>query len=226
MYESELKEIRRRLRLSMNGAVSASMRAQGVDYKVNFGVLLAHLKELASLYVKDAGLAEALWQTDTRELKILATILYPPEQFTPERAEAWTAAVRHQEIAEQYCINLLQELSFALELAGRWIDAEEEYAAVVGYTLYARLFTKGGVFPPEKLPEEEAHFLQSARTALLGGISRRQRAALLALKRYGRQSGEQQAAVLNVLSDFQASGDAGKREFYSDLLFEFEYYQS
>lgn len=220
MYENELKEIRTRLRLSMNGVVSSSMRAHGVDYKVNFGVSLANLKELSLAYPKDAGLAGALWKTEARELKILATLLYPEDQFSPELADIWAHEVRHQEIAEQYCANLLQELPYASELAAHWIDATEEYVAVTGYILYARLFMKGILLAEAG----QVRFLQSVRTALIAGVSRRQRAALLAVKRYGRQSPEQEKAVLKAISDFPGSGDTEKQEFYKDIQFEFEYY--
>ena len=36
----QLKEIKTQLRLSMNGAVSQSMREKGLVYKLNFGVEL------------------------------------------------------------------------------------------------------------------------------------------------------------------------------------------
>mgnify|MGYP007112425563 CR=1 FL=1 len=38
--KEQLKEIKTQLRLSMNGAVSQSMREKGLVYKLNFGVEL------------------------------------------------------------------------------------------------------------------------------------------------------------------------------------------
>ena len=40
----QLKEIKTQLRLSMNGAVSQSMREKGLVYKLNFGVELPRIK--------------------------------------------------------------------------------------------------------------------------------------------------------------------------------------
>ena len=49
----QLKDIKTRLRLSMNGAVSQSMREKGLVYKLNFGVELPRIKSIAADYEKD-----------------------------------------------------------------------------------------------------------------------------------------------------------------------------
>ena len=45
-----LKDIKTQLRLSMNGAVSQSMREKGLVYKLNFGVELPRIKGIAAGY--------------------------------------------------------------------------------------------------------------------------------------------------------------------------------
>ncbi|MDH6305665.1 hypothetical protein M2459_002579 [Parabacteroides sp. PF5-5] len=215
-----IRDIRSRLRLSMNGVVSTSMREQGLDYKLNFGVSLPKIKEIAASYPPDAALAELLWKEDVRELKILATLLQPVSSFKQEQAERWTGEVRHQEIAEQYAMNLLQHLPFAEELAAAWIMRKEEYVPVVGFLLYARLCVAGASL--ERLHAEA--LIREARKAMDGGVSRLQRAALLALKRYGRQSAGQAKAVLESIADYASSDFPERQEFLNDLKFEFEYY--
>ena len=56
-----LKDIKTQLRLSMNGAVSQSMREKGLVYKLNFGVELPRIKGIAAGYEKDHSLAQSLW---------------------------------------------------------------------------------------------------------------------------------------------------------------------
>ena len=46
----QLKDIKTQLRLSMNGAVSQSMREKGLVYKLNFGVELPRIKSIAAAY--------------------------------------------------------------------------------------------------------------------------------------------------------------------------------
>ena len=55
--KEQLKDIKTQLRLSMNGAVSQSMREKGLVYKLNFGVELPRIKMIADGYEKkqDSG---------------------------------------------------------------------------------------------------------------------------------------------------------------------------
>ena len=58
----QLKDIKTQLRLSMNWAVSQSMREKGLLYKLNFGVELPRIKMIAEGYEKNHDLAQALWK--------------------------------------------------------------------------------------------------------------------------------------------------------------------
>ena len=77
MLHDQLKAIKTQLRLAMNGAASQSMREKGLVYKLNFGVELPRIKEIAALFPKDHQLAQALWKEEIRECKILATMVMP-----------------------------------------------------------------------------------------------------------------------------------------------------
>ena len=119
--ETIIRSIRNDLRLSMNGIAATSMREKGVHYRMNFGVDLMRIREIALRYVPDVMLAETLWKEDVRELKILATLLYPVDRFTSDAADRWVVSITNQEIREQACRNLFQQISFAGELVNLWI---------------------------------------------------------------------------------------------------------
>ncbi|MDR1403737.1 MAG: DNA alkylation repair protein [Tannerellaceae bacterium] len=215
-----MKDIQTKLRQAMNGVASAGMQACGMDYKLNFGVSLPEIKKIASLYAQDSALAQRLWEEDVRELKIMATLLQPSQAFAREQAERWLAGVRHMEIAGQYCINLLQYLSFADTLAADWILREEGFAQVTGFLLYARLFAGAC-----RLSSRQSRvFLNAARQAMDKGISCSQRSAVSALKRYGRQSRRQANRVLHCIAGYAACPSPEKQEFYNDIKWEFDYY--
>ena len=80
MDNSQLKEIKTQLRMAMNGTASASMREKGLAYKLNFGVELPRLKQIAAQYEKNHELAQALWKENIRECKILAGMLQPVDR--------------------------------------------------------------------------------------------------------------------------------------------------
>jgi len=218
--DNKLREIRTRLRLAMNGVVSTSMREKGVDYKLNFGVSFPRIKEIAASYTKDGLLAETLWHQDVREMKILATLLYPVEEFTIEIAERWILDVRNQEIAEQFVFNLLQELPFAEVVASRWIFSNEEFTVVIGFLLYARLCMR-----ETRIPETQTiTLIDKAVEVLNTGLSRCQQAALLSLKHVGRQTPELASRVLHAVASNMTSDSSEKQEYYDALKFEFDYY--
>lgn len=219
--EEIIKQLRIRLRLAMDGAVAASMRKKGVAYKLNFGVTLPRLKEIAAHFTPDAALAEYLWQQDVREFKILATLLYPAARFTARRADEWVEQIKHVEIAEQFCANLMQNEPYAPACAAAWTGRAdgEGLVTTAGYLLYARLFMLGA-----SLTDADAEaFLRNAAALLHEPFSLAAQAAANAVKRYGRQSEARASEVLKAFDPFRTSGSLREQEIYEDLKFEFDY---
>ena len=128
------------------------------------------------------------------------------------------------EIAEQLARNLLWKMAEADEMAVHLLyDRQHAYARTCAFLTFVYLFTA------EK-PIEAAHlnafWVEAVRTLAsraFGASSYEKRAALTALKRYGRQSDEQAQRVLGELARFKESADAEEREMYHDLAFEFAF---
>lgn len=160
----KLKAIKRSFRTVMNGVASHSMREKGVGYKLNWGVSLVHLREMAATYGKDYDLAIALWKEDIRECKILATLIMPAERFLPEVADIWLEQTTSQELAEMLAANLLKDVSYAPEIAYRWMASDSDIRQICGFCILSRLFMRGQE-PNERGINE---FLDQAVTALLG----------------------------------------------------------
>ena len=86
--EGQVRQIKQKLRLAMNGVASKGMRDSGISYKLNFGVELPRIKEIAASFEKDEALSLRLWKENIRECKMLAALLYPTELFkTEERGQ-------------------------------------------------------------------------------------------------------------------------------------------
>lgn len=160
----KLKAIKRSFRTVMNGVASHSMREKGVGYKLNWGVSLVHLREMAATYGKDYDLAIALWKEDIRECKILATLIMPAERLLPEVADIWLEQTTSQELAEMLAANLLKDVSYAPEIAYRWMASDSDIRQICGFSILSRLFMRGQE-PNERGINE---FLDQAVTALLG----------------------------------------------------------
>ncbi len=204
--------------MAMDGATAASMRAKGVGYRMNFGVGVPRLKQMALSYVPDKALAETMWKEDVRELKILATMLCPPARFSKEDAGRWVVGAFNQEIREQVCKNLFQELPYADELVQEWIGSEEENIRATGHWLFARLCITRSDTIGRIRPEE---LLQKAKADLKSESLLLRQSALNSLKFFGRLSPDNAGRVMSVVAAFEHSADPQEKEIFDLLSFEF-----
>lgn len=74
----EIIDIKKDLRASMNGILSARMREAGMPYKLVFGVELPRLQSIAAQFTPSRRLAQELWNENIRETRLLACLLMPP----------------------------------------------------------------------------------------------------------------------------------------------------
>lgn len=206
----QLKDIKTQLRLSMNGAVSQSMREKGLVYKLNFGVELPRIKGIAAAYEKNHTLAQALWKEDIRECKILAGLLQPVETFLPEIADIWIDTMPTVEMAELTSMNLFQHLPYAPAKAFRWIADERELAQVCGFLTIARLLQKKGDMEDRVANE----FLDQAVSCFLAGSYAVRNAVSAALRRFMEHSEEHAFRACRCVDGMKDSSSEGERLLY------------
>ena len=206
----QLKDIKTQLRLSMNGAVSQSMREKGLVYKLNFGVELPRIKGIAAAYEKNHTLAQALWKEDIRECKILAGLLQPVETFLAEIADIWIDTMPTVEIAELTSMNLFQHLPYAPAKAFRWIADERELAQVCGFLTIARLLQKKGDMEDRVANE----FLDQAVSCFLAGSYAVRNAVSAALRRFMEHSEEHAFRACRCVDGMKDSSSEGEHLLY------------
>ena len=202
-----IKDIKGQFRLFMNGVVSQSMREKGLDYKLNFGIELPRLKEIAARYEKNHEVAQALWKENIRECKILAGMLQPVETFYPE-------------IAELTCMSLFQYLPYASEKAFEWMADEREYFQLCGFMLMARLLMKGN----QLTERSEAEFLDQAMATLQSEGVLPRKAAATALKKFAVQSKENGKKVNRLLAPLTKSDKVEIASLAGEIKLETEYW--
>ena len=182
----QLKDIKTQFRLAMNGAVSQSMREKGLVYKLNFGVELPRIKQIAARYEPNHELAQALWKEDIREGKILAALLQPVESFLPEIADIWAEDIRNVEIAELTSMNLFCRLPYAPQKSLQWMADEREYVQVCGFLTAARLLMQKG----DVDGRTENELLDQSIAAFLSGTYHVRNAAAAVIRRFMQHSRE------------------------------------
>ncbi|HBJ77044.1 MAG TPA: hypothetical protein DDY68_04380 [Porphyromonadaceae bacterium] len=121
--QDTLRDIRKTLRLYMNGVASTQMRERGLEYKLNFGLSLPEVRRIASQYMPSVDLAEMLWEEEVRELKLMATLLYPQNAFSIEVAKRWILAVPNIEVADCFAHHLLIHTKGIEVLFKEWLSS-------------------------------------------------------------------------------------------------------
>ena len=143
----QLREVKRMLRGVMSGPVSASMREQGLAYKVNFGVDQPRLREMhdeiVSLTDDAAALAQALWKENIRECRILACMIMPRKAFEADLAQEWVSQLRYAEEAQALTMYLLADEDYAADLAFRLVAADDTMQRLVAWLIFGRVFSMG-----------------------------------------------------------------------------------
>ena len=151
--QERILEIKQKLRLNMNGVASGSMREAGIGYKLNFGVGIPSLKEIAKQAGKDQELAAALWKEDIRECRILAAMIYPEEQFLPDLADLWIEQIEFPDLAEVCSMYLFCRMKGAAEAAFRWIASDNAMARYCGFLTLAHMLRGGREMGPRYVQE-------------------------------------------------------------------------
>ena len=213
--QDEIREIRKELRLAMNGVISTSMREKGIVYKLNFGVPYPEIKGIARKHKPNGELAAALWKEDIREFKILATFLQPAETLPLDEAKR--------------CRNLFVHLPYMEDFTSDLVaDKKNEFARTVAFLTWAENFKRGGSLSSVVLGSFLAETLSSlAETKDFKSTLKEKQASIQAMKFYGRQSEGNAERILDGFKEFQeAAGNTPElQEIYNELKFEFEYYR-
>lgn len=168
-------QIKKELRANMNGIASEAMGRKSEDYRVNFGVEIPRLHNIATEFQPSHELAQRLWKESVRECRILATILQPVDSFLPEIADIWVDDIRTLELAQVASLNLFSRLPYASDKVFQWIASEREITQQCGYLTLCHIMRKGEM--NERSADE---FIDQALTAYAGGSMMLQRTLMRA----------------------------------------------
>ena len=214
----------------MNGVISTSMRQKGMNYKLIFGVPIPEIKHIAAAHEPDAELARALWKEDVREMKILATLLFPAGSMTQEEALAWMREIPYPEIAEQCCNNLFPTVEQPDQLALKFLaDKKSPFGRMCGFLLWAQLFKKNLAVEKSRVEAFLAECTCTIHPDVEAGATasswQEKQAAVQALKFFGRLSPINAQDALSVIAEDGQPETEELKAYYDDLQFEFAYYE-
>ena len=122
-----------------NGTAVKLMKDRGVKYKVNWGVSIVDLRNVAQNYEKDHLLALKLWNKQWRETMILATMLENPETLGEEQMDYWAKSLETIEMVEQAVANLFVNSQFAFAKVLEYCCGKKFWLHYTGLQLMGRL---------------------------------------------------------------------------------------
>ena len=137
--EQKFQQILMLVKARKSGEVAELMKLKGISYKMNWGVSIVDLREIAAQFDHDHLLALKLWNKQWRETMILATLLDEPKQVTEEQIDFWTKSFKNTEIAEQASANLWVKTKFAFVKAMEWCRGKKHIIRFTGLHLIGRL---------------------------------------------------------------------------------------
>ena len=176
-----IRAIRKEFFAYRNGIVADKLRKAGDPHTMIMGCLLADVMEItgrAREAINDKeqlqALARELWKdTNSRECRLAAPMLYPAELMSQDEALEWCTGVESVEIADNLCHKLLRHLAYADTLFRKLIAQEQTMARYTGYRLLLNLLLTGKTQDTPSLKsivEAEAAHAQSQLTALLRDV--------------------------------------------------------
>lgn len=137
--EQKFQQLLKVIQSRKSGEVSDAMKSKGINYKMNWGVSIIDLREIARTLEPDHILALKLWNKQWRETIILATLLDEPDKVSEEQMDYWTKTFENTEIAEQASANLWVKSKFAFIKALEWCRGKKHLVRFSGIHLVGRL---------------------------------------------------------------------------------------
>lgn len=214
--EEKVMDIIMQIKHRMNGAVVNSMQESGIIYKVNYGVTIPELQQIAQPYKGDHDLAIQLFEQDIRECKIIASMIDTPAKVTGEQIDNWSNDFTNIEIVEQVCSNLFWKSDFAIPRSIEWCLEDDNLLQKAGLLIAGNRASdktiKDSIFEPyigiiENLVETDDELVSNS--------------AIFALREIGKRSEPIKEKVLEA-AERMAESDFGIAAWIgSQLLFEF-----
>jgi 3-methyladenine DNA glycosylase AlkD len=123
-----------------------------------FGVKIGDLKKLVKYVKKDHELALKLYDSGNHDAMYLAGLSINPKLTSKATLLDWAQKAYWYIAAEYTVAQVAAESDYAIELARKWMKAEEEMIAVCGWSTYSNYLS---ITPDEKLDLSEIRDLLS-----------------------------------------------------------------
>ncbi len=154
-----MQRVKRRFFAMRNGDLAQQMADRGARYRINFGLNMPQISDIARDFLAGGCERESLPETfdmadfarrlrdnrSTRESMLIAPMLFPVEDLTQEEALEWAKSVATPEIADVLCLKLLRNFRDAPGLMTLLMNEDDALSRYVGLRLGLNLLQSNKV---------------------------------------------------------------------------------
>jgi 3-methyladenine DNA glycosylase AlkD len=109
----------------------------GINVDKALGLSMPEIRGVAKQISKDHELAEALWQTDLHETRLIASMIDHPKWVTEDQMERWVVGFDSWDVCDQTCGELFDRTPFTVQKIHDWSARDEEFVKRAGFALIA-----------------------------------------------------------------------------------------
>lgn len=132
-----LDEVVAKLRALENKDRLAGKAHFGINVDKALGLSMPEIRGVAKGVTKDHQLAEALWQTDLHETRLIASMVDHPKWVTEDQMERWVLDFDSWDVCDQTCGELFDKTPFVTKKIHDWSARPEEYVKRAGFAMIA-----------------------------------------------------------------------------------------
>jgi len=203
-----------KLKSLSNPKAVEGMARYGITPEHTYGVSIPDLRKIAKEINRNHELALQLWNTNTRETRILASMIAEPRIVTKKQMEEWVKEFDYWEICDQCCMNLFEKTEFAYQKAIEWSSREEEFIKRAGFVLMARLAVSDKNADDVKFEE----FFNLLKKGSVDNRNLVKKAVNWALRQIGKRNLTLNKKAIEIAKEIQEMDSKSARWIASDAL--------
>ncbi|GAA4093425.1 DNA alkylation repair protein [Mucilaginibacter panaciglaebae] len=138
-----VKEVISLLKEKADAKHHAGLKRFGIANEKALGVKIPEVRKIAKLIKRDHDLAQALWDTDIHEARILASMIDDPKLVTAQQIDNWTKDFTTWDVCDQVCGNLFDRTPHVVDKAIEFSAHGEEFVKRTGFVLMAEYSIHG-----------------------------------------------------------------------------------
>nr|MDO8079537.1 DNA alkylation repair protein [Candidatus Freyarchaeota archaeon] len=210
----QYNDILKRLETLSNPEAVEGMAKYGIIPEKTYGVSIPELRKIAKKTGKNHDLAQQLWASNTRETRILASMMEDPEMVTEEQTDSWVREFDYWEICDQCIMNLFRWTNFAYRKAVEWSSKDEEFVKRAGFVLIACL----AVSDKKAGDEQFERFLPIIKREAADRRTYIKKAVNWALRQIGKRNPELNKKAIKTAKEIEKLDSKSAKWIASDAL--------